>query len=244
MMKFLLIITHNSLNISPLLMVKNTDISLNQGLTWLLHVVPLPQYSRSISSGRIHCKYSHSWPSTLDWDTPSAKLIYSAKVCKSMQKWHFPTVNQMFNGYWYWLKPEYSGEPENSWKLWIVCPTPKLETIWFLDLFRLYLLNHQLHTEAKPGDHRTKTIWISSTKRPGTDAFFIVFGCGLPQYVDKVTSQRKAFCGRKLDHGPPLGFIVYLSLSCRSGAMLHWRLLLRKHSNHPQKWYRHYCRDL
>ena len=167
-----------------------------------------------------------------------------AKVCKSMQTWHFPTVNQMFNGYWYWLKPEYSGEPENSWKLWIVCPTPKLETIWFLDLFRLYLLNHQLHTEAKPGDHRTKTIWISSTKRPGTDAFFIVFGCGLPQYVDKVTSQRKAFCGRKLDHGPPLGFIVYLSLSCRSGAMLHWRLLLRKHSNHPQKWYRHYCRDL
>lgn len=164
--------------------------------------------------------------------------------CKSMQQLHFLTVNQMFNGYWYWLTPEYSGEPENSRKLWIVCPTPNLETIWFLDLFRLYLLNHQLHTEAKPGDHRTKTIWISSTKRPGTDAFFIVFGCGLPQYVDKVTSQRKAFCGRKLDHGPPLGFIVYLSLSCRSGAMLHWRLLLRKHSNHPQKWYRHYCRDL
>ena len=194
-------------------MVKNTDISLNQGLTWLLHVVPLPQYSRSISSGRIHCKYSHSWPSTLDWDTPSAKLIYSAKVCKSMQKWHFPTVNQMFNGYWYWLKPEYSGEPENSWKLWIVCPTPKLETIWFLDLFRLYLLNHQLHTEAKPGDHRTKTIWISSTKRPGTDAFFIVLVADYPNMWIKWQANGKHFVVESWTMGRPwvsLSIWVYL----------------------------------
>ena len=55
-------------------------------------------------------------------ETPSAKLIIqckSAKVCNSC----------ISDDDYLILKPEYSGEAENSWKLWLVVPIPNRETI-------------------------------------------------------------------------------------------------------------------